>query len=188
LEFNLWKSDLFAAVNETKAFHRGSEVSLEAGFDALLCLTEEVFRAKRMIFFAGNGASASMAGHYALDFWKNGGVRCQTFHEISQVSAISNDRSYEDVFSFPLERFGEENDAFVGISSSGNSPNVVKGAKQARKMGITVVSFSGFKPDNRLLALSDIGFYVPASMFGFVETTHAALLHYWLDRWISHQS
>jgi D-sedoheptulose 7-phosphate isomerase len=60
----------------------------------------------------------------------------------------------------------------VFISSSGKSPNIIRGAEKAREMGLTVVSFSGFKADNPLRSLADIDFWVDSSAYNIVECTH----------------
>lgn len=157
------------------------DIKVDDGINLLLEYSKRVFASGNTLFFAGNGASAAMASHYALDFWKNGGIKAQTFFDLSQITAISNDIAYDQVFSLPLTRFAGPGDVFIGISSSGNSPNIVQGAAKARELGLTVIGFSGFKPDNKLRALSDLSFYVPADSYGFVETAHAALLHIWID-------
>ena len=97
--------------------------------------------------FIGNGASASMSSHYTLDFWKNGKIRAINFNDHASLTAIGNDIDYESVFSFPVEKFGDEGDILISISSSGNSPNVLKAVKKAKEMGITNLTLSGMKPE-----------------------------------------
>lgn len=181
MDYKAWMKKFADAMEKTVFSIKGEEVSAEEAFSVLLDYTNKLRSNDRTMHLAGNGASAAMASHYAVDFWKNGKVKAGTFHDISQITAISNDLSYEDVFSFPLSMFGKEGDMFVGISSSGNSENVVRAAKYAQENGIFVVSFSGFKPDNRLRAASDLAIYVPGDTYGYVESAHSVLLHYWID-------
>ncbi len=189
LQIENWLQHLSNKLSETVITSRASSISsLQQGFNELLVETFKVKKAGGTIYFCGNGASAAMASHYALDFWKNGKVRASTFFDISQVTALSNDLSYDQVFSAPLEMFSKPGDMLVGISSSGNSPNVVKAAEKAREIGVFVTSFTGFKPDNKLKVLSDLAIFVPDLSYGFVESAHAALLHYWIDRIIEKNS
>jgi D-sedoheptulose 7-phosphate isomerase len=126
----------------------------------------------RSIFFAGNGASASIASHAAVDFTKQGRVRAFDFNEPNFITAFSNDYGYENWIAQALSHRAAEGDAVVLISSSGKSPNVVRGAERAREMGLTVVGFSGFRADNPLRSLSHIDFWVDSSAYNIVECTH----------------
>jgi phosphoheptose isomerase len=84
------------------------------------------------IYTIGNGASASIAQHWACDYTKGckkGGLRPRVISlaaNIPLMTAVANDISYDDVYSFQLDALGQEGDVLVAISSSGNSPNVVK--------------------------------------------------------------
>ncbi len=92
-------------------------------------------RTHGLIFFCGNGASATMAEHMSHDWFQNGMVNTTTCAETAHITAISNDIGYERVFSYRVERILSEKDMLVGISSSGNSPNIVRRWKrQIRKV------------------------------------------------------
>lgn len=132
-------------------------------------------------YFAGNGASASMACHFSADLAKNARVRTQVFTDPSLMTALGNDVCYDAVFSEPLSWFGREGDLLVTVSSSGNSPNVVKALEVARTKGIRSVALSGMRPDNASRRLADLSVYVPAHTYGLAETCHAAILHHWMD-------
>jgi D-sedoheptulose 7-phosphate isomerase len=163
----------------------GDLISPEEGFRLLINKTAELHKHKGSIYFAGNGASASMASHFALDFWKNGKVKAYSFSDLSQVTAISNDYSYDEVFSFPLDFFSNEQDIFVGISSSGNSENVIRAARKAKEKNLITITLTGFKPDNKLRKLGDLSIFIPEKTYGYVESAHAACLHFWLDEFIA---
>ena len=124
-----------------------------------------------------------MASHMALDWSKRGGVRSLAFNDMAFLTALGNDLGYDEVFAQPVEWFGEEGDLLATISSSGNSPSVVKAIAAARKRGIKVVTFSGMNPDNKSRLAGDLNFYVPAWTYGIVECGHQILLHAWLDRY-----
>ena len=130
----------------------------------------------RHIFFAGNGASASIASHAAVDFTKQVKVKAFDFNEPNFITAFSNDFGYENWIAKALEYRSSPGDAVVLISSSGKSPNIVNGAKRARELDLTVVGFSGFSADNPLRTLSDIDFWVDSRGYNIVECTHMVWL------------
>lgn len=135
----------------------------------------------RVIYLVGNGASASMASHFAADLAKNAHLHTQVFTDISLITAVANDLCYEEVFVEPLRRRMHPGDILVCISSSGNSKNVVNAAAYASKHGGTVVTLSAMKPENALRRIGALNFWVPAATYGLAETAHAAVLHYWMD-------
>lgn len=159
----------------------GKTLNTDDAFNVLKLYTEQVRDSKNTIFFVGNGASASMASHVSADLAKNGKVHTQGFFDLSLITAIANDISYEDVFAEPLRNRMEKGDVLVAISSSGNSPNVVKAIKQAKQLGGVVISVSAMSENNKIRQMGDLNFYVPATSYGMAETCHAALLHYWID-------
>ena len=143
---------------------------------------------KGLIFFCGNGASASMAEHMSHDWFQNAVVNTTTCAEISHVTAISNDIGYEDVYAYRIRRIISERDMVVGISSSGSSPNIVNAITAANENGAFTITLSGKKPDNELRGMGDLNFYVPLETYGEVESAHAVLLHgaldYFLDKYM----
>ena len=181
-EYTGWLNNIKKILDSTVvANHQGESLALNEGWEYLCEKTLEVKRRCRNIYFIGNGASAAMASHFAVDFSKNIGIKAVTFFDISLVTAISNDMCYEEVFAYPLRTFSQPGDMLVGISSSGNSPNIIKAAQAAVEKKLFILSFTGFKPDNILRGMSDLSFYCPGDTYGSVESAHAILLHYWTD-------
>jgi D-sedoheptulose 7-phosphate isomerase len=160
----------------------GRPVEAEAGFVTWRKMAEEVRAHNGTIFFAGNGASASMASHFAADVRKNGRIHTEVFHDIALMTAIANDIAYEQVFAAPLKWHKRPHSQVVLISSSGASPNVLAAAKVAREQDYQIVTLTGKQPDNPLRRLGELNFYLPAFTYGEVETGHAAILHNWMDR------
>ena len=132
-------------------------------------------------FFCGNGASATMAEHMSHDWFQNAMMNTQTCSETAHLTAIANDISYEDVFAFRIDRILSEKDILVTISSSGNSPNILKALHTAREKGAYCITLSGMKEDNKSRQLGALNFYVPLHTYGLVESAHAVLLHAALD-------
>lgn len=121
---------------------------------------------------AGNGGSAAMASHCAVDFTKNAGIRSVNFNEADLITCLANDFGYDKWLAKALELYADEGDPVILVSSSGKSPNMVQAAQYARSNGLTVVTFTGFAPDNPLRALGDLNFWVNSRAYNLVEMTH----------------
>lgn len=166
----------------------GNELSFDDGIELWASAARRVqAETGGLIFFCGNGASCSMAEHMSHDWFQNAVVNTQTCSETSHITAISNDISYEDVFAYRIERILSDKDILVTISSSGNSPNILKAIEAARKRETYIITLSGKKEDNKSGKMGDLNFYVPLDTYGLVESAHAVLLHtaldYFLDKY-----
>ena len=159
----------------------GEAMADEAAFRRWVSMTRDVEGNRRTVYFAGNGASAAMASHMAADTLKNGQLRAMAFNDPALLTAVSNDIAFENCFAESISRFGMQGDLLTTISSSGNSPNIIKAIEAARQQNMRVVTLSGMKPDNKSRMLGDVNFYVPAKTYGIVECAHQVLLHCWLD-------
>lgn len=133
------------------------------------------------LLFVGNGGSAAIASHMAIDFSKNGGIPALAFNDAASLTCLANDLGYENVFAHHIKALGTSSDMLVAISSSGNSPSILNAVKAANELSMVTVTLSGFQPDNRLRELGEMNLYVPSSEYGFVEITHLALCHSILD-------
>ncbi|MFQ5792799.1 MAG: SIS domain-containing protein [Nitrospinota bacterium] len=162
----------------------GAQMGLQAGLAGVLDLVEEAGRSGGKLMFIGNGGSAAIASHLAVDYWKNGGLPALAFNDAALLTCISNDFGYERVFAEPIQRFGRPGDLLVAVSSSGRSPNILRGVEVGRKVGCQVVTLSGFDDSNALRRTGDLNFYVPSHSYGIVEITHLSLLHAILEEGI----
>lgn len=152
--------------------------------DAVLALIGEIDRAcadDGKVMFVGNGGSAGIAGHMAIDFTKNGGFPALAFNDGPALTCLGNDLGYENVFAAQIKAHGRSGDLLIAISSSGRSPNILRAVDAARARGCRVVTFSGFSPDNPLRLLGDCNFYIASDRYGFVEVGHLTLIHAALD-------
>jgi D-sedoheptulose 7-phosphate isomerase len=174
-----------ALENVAVADGQGHPLSTAAGFDRWIDMAHEVGAAGRCLYFIGNGASAMMAGHMATDFTKNCRIRAWAFNDAALLTATGNDAAFDQVFALPLERHARPGDLVISISSSGESPNIVRALETARDLSVRSVTLSGKRPDNRSRSLGDLNFYVPAQRYGWVETAHQLILHYWLDQYLN---
>jgi D-sedoheptulose 7-phosphate isomerase len=114
------------------------------------------------IILIGNGASASMASHTAADLSKNAWIQAEVFTDLALITALGNDLCFEEVFAEPLKWRLKQDDMLVAISSSGQSPNIIRAAGEAVNRGSLLITLSAMKPDNPLRKLGSLNFYVPA--------------------------
>lgn len=133
------------------------------------------------VFFIGNGGSAAIASHMAIDFWKNLKIEAFSFSDSSLLTCISNDFGYDYVFAKPIEFFANKKDTLVSISSSGKSKNILKAVGAAKAKGSSVITLSGFDKNNPLRPQGICNFYVPANEYGLVEVGHQYVCHYIAD-------
>ena len=172
-------NDILSRFSVRDADH--NELGPETGFSLWKDMAFKLRSSGNRVFLIGNGASASMASHFAADLAKSGGILTEVFTDLSLITATANDISYEQVFAEPLTLRMSEGDMLIAISSSGTSPNVVFGAQTASELGGTVVTLSAMGGGNPLRKLGNLNFYISAQTYGLAETGHAAILHYWMD-------
>ncbi|MFA5181848.1 MAG: SIS domain-containing protein [Syntrophales bacterium] len=159
-----------------------SDILVDEAFGKWTDLTVHIRAQKSTVFLIGNGASASMASHVAADLAKNAHVHTEVFTDLSLITAIANDISYEEVFAEPLRRRLKNGDMLVAISSSGQSRNILQAVATAKPLGAIVITLSAMKTENPLRCEGELNLYVPAQTYGMAETCHAAILHYWIDK------
>jgi D-sedoheptulose 7-phosphate isomerase len=162
----------------------GEALEPDVAFSRLQKATLQLRHTGNIIYFIGNGASASMASHISADLAKNARLHTKVLTDLSLITALANDLCYEEVFAEPLRWQMRKGDMLVAISSSGQSPNILRAAQEARDRGGVVVTMSAMKPDNPLRTMGSFSFYVPADTYGLAETSHAAILHYWVDQMV----
>ena len=141
------------------------------------------FHAEQRIFVMGNGGSGATASHFACDINKGCCIDLQKKFKmiclndnIPTLLALTNDISYAVVFEAQLKNFFEPADLVIGISSSGNSTNVLRAIAYAREHGGRTIGFSGFS-GGRLAELAEISYVVPADDVQQIEDMHMILVH-----------
>jgi D-sedoheptulose 7-phosphate isomerase len=157
------------------------QLPLDEGCEWVRRSAHEAHDAGNKIIFIGNGGSAGIASHLAIDFSKNGGLRALAFNDPVALTCLGNDFGYENVFAKQLDFHARAGDLLVAISSSGCSPNILGAVKIARDRDCKVATFSGFAAQNDLRRTGDVNFYISSSQYGFVELAHLALCHAVLD-------
>ena len=146
-------------------------------------LIENKMIKNRNIFVAGNGGSASVANHFLCDFSK--GIKLSSKKKIKPkiislanslelITAISNDLSYEEIFSFQLENFAKKDDLLITFSCSGNSKNIINAVKLAKKMKLKIICVSGFGKKNKI---ADLCINLNCKNYGITEDIFSYIMH-----------
>ena len=130
----------------------------------------------KKIILAGNGGSAAMASHVAVDFTKAAQIRAVNFNESDLITCFANDYGYDQWIVEALKAYADPGDLIILISSSGKSLNIINAALKAKEMGLDVVTLSGFDGNNPLRKLGNINMWTDSSEYNVVEMTH----HIWL--------
>ncbi len=159
-----------------------SRSEIESAFDRSLGIAINAYRDKRKLLIAGNGGSAADAQHFA-------GELVSRFHfdrpalaaialttDTSVLTAIGNDYGYEDIFSRQIQALGVAGDVFIAISTSGNSPNILKALTQARQQGLATIGFTG-QSGGKMKTLCDVCICVPSDSTPRIQECHLVLEH-----------
>jgi D-sedoheptulose 7-phosphate isomerase len=148
-----------------------TDVILEQ-LEELKTLLIAIQAAGKKVIVAGNGGSAAIASHCAIDFTKAAGLRCLTLSDASMITCLANDYGYEHWLERALASHADAGDGVILISSSGQSKNMLHAARYAAANGMTVVTFTGFASDNPLRALGQLNCWVDSRVYNVVETLH----------------
>lgn len=145
-------------------------------------LVTTAFRNGNRIYFCGNGGSAADAQHLAAEFsgrfyTDRKALPAEALHcNTSYLTAVANDYGYELVFSRMIDGIGEEGDVLLGLSTSGNSGNIMKAFEVARTKGITTVGFTG-ATGGKMKDLSDHLINVPSTDTPRIQESHITIGH-----------
>lgn len=140
---------------------------------------------KARLFFIGNGGSAAVASHCAIDYMKNGFFPTFGPGDAAQITCLGNDLGFSNVFAEPINRHGQLGDCLFAISSSGMSEDILDAVRAAQRKMMNVITLSGFGEGNFLRKMGQVNFYVPSNRYGVVEIAHLAILHSILDEVMS---
>jgi D-sedoheptulose 7-phosphate isomerase len=145
-----------------------------------LCV--ELYKNKKKTILAGNGGSAADAQHIAAELVGRYGFDRPSIPSLalttdtSNLTAIGNDYGYDAVFSRQIEGMGQEGDLFIGISTSGNSQNVINAFESAKKMGITTVALVG-RDGGKMGQMADYALIVPSNVTARIQESHILIGH-----------
>jgi D-sedoheptulose 7-phosphate isomerase len=147
--------------------------------------TTDCLRAGGKVMACGNGGSAADAQHFAAELIGRFERERQELAAIalttdtSILTAVGNDYSYDEIFSKQVRGLGKKGDILIGISTSGNSKNVVKAIEAAKKMGIKIIALTGNGGGKiaSLLDADDVHLCAPSTRTARIQETHLVLLH-----------
>lgn len=180
---NKYINELIEKLTHTEIWS-GTEVRCQ-DYDEGIKLLVDTFTAhkerKSQLFFIGNGGSSAIASHMTADFMKNGGMNTYSLYDNAVTTCMGNDYGYEYIFSRPMEFLVREGDLVAAISSSGNSANIINAIETARIKGASIITFTGFEPDNKAKRMGDVNVYVPCKKYGMVESIHNLMLQQVVD-------
>jgi D-sedoheptulose 7-phosphate isomerase len=160
---------------------------------ALADAIHEAWENERFVFVFGNGGSATTASHLAEDLGK-GSLREADLRDESRkrlkvlslndncgwLTAIGNDCGYDQIFVQQLMHYGRPGDLAIGISGSGNSPNILAAVDWANRHGLRTFGMTGFD-GGKLKGMQQAGLHVALDDMGMVESVHACVLHWVVD-------
>ena len=155
---------------------------LQENIENIVIKSVEAFRNDKKMLFCGNGGSASDAQHIAAElsgrfYSDRSPLYAEALHvNSSYMTAVANDYGYDETYARMLEACGRKGDVLVGISTSGNSPNVVKALKKANEIGLTTIGFTGSK-GGKMNDICDIMIKVPSDDTPRIQEAHILVGH-----------
>ncbi len=160
----------------------GTPLGIEPGISVVMEILAKVRNNGNSVYVIGNGGSAAVASHAVIDLINVAKLRAFTLHEPSVLTCIVNDYGYENAYSRLLAHIARPGDALIAISSSGRSMNIRNAASQVIDNGGSVITLSGFSPENPLRSLGEVNIWLDANDYGLVEVGHQFILHNLSDR------
>jgi D-sedoheptulose 7-phosphate isomerase len=142
----------------------------------------EAFRKGKRVYFCGNGGSAADAQHLAAEFsgrfyTDRKALPAEALHcNTSYLTAVANDYGYDLVFARMIDGIGDEGDVLMGLSTSGNSPNIIKAFEVAREKKLVTVAFTG-DSGGKMKANADFLINVPSNDTPRIQESHITIGH-----------
>ena len=149
-------------------------------------LLVNTIESQKKILICGNGGSASDAQHFAAEIVgrfrreRNAWPAITLNTNTSIVTAVANDCGYSEIFSRQVEAFGVAGDTLIGISTSGQSENVIRAAIQAREKRMQTIALVGNK-GGKLVNHADISVIISSDVTARIQEAHIFILHFWAE-------
>jgi len=164
-EFNFYKN--FLKISEN-LYSRSLINSLQILREKIL----DCKKNKKKVIIFGNGGSAAIASHFALDLTNVAKIRCVNFSDSSLITCLSNDYGFDNWIYKTLEFYADKGDLLILISSSGMSKNMINAVKKNNIKFSSIVTFTGFNKNNHLKKLGNLSFYVSSNIYNVIENIH----------------
>jgi len=152
--------------------------TIEASVDVIV----NAFRSGNRVYFCGNGGSAADAQHLAAEFsgrfyTDRKALPAEALHcNTSYLTAVANDYSFDEIYSRLIDGIGEKGDVLVGLSTSGNSPNILKAFTTAKKKELITIGFTG-KSGGEMRTLCDHLINIPSTDTPRIQESHIMVGH-----------
>ncbi len=175
------KEDFLQSVNDLSSIINKMALMYELIEDVSLKIANSIKNGGKLMI-CGNGGSAADAQHMAAEFVNRFLKERKPLAAIalsvdtSNITSIANDYSFDDIFSKQVEALGKENDILMGISTSGNSENIIEAFNTAKNMNITTMGLLG-KDGGKIAKLSDINIIVPSDSTPRIQEAHIFVIH-----------
>jgi D-sedoheptulose 7-phosphate isomerase len=146
-------------------------------------IVTEALRAGKKVLLAGNGGSAADAQHLATELMVRFYIDRAPLPALalgtdaSAATAIGNDLGFEQLFARQVLALGQPGDVFIGLSTSGRSPNILAACRSARERGMSIIGFTGTKKGDQMDALCDLLVRVPSEKTPLIQQVHLAAGH-----------
>jgi len=158
------------------------DTSLYEQTEHLAGLISENLQKGGKVYFCGNGGSAADAQHLAAElsgryYFDRPPLAAEALHvNTSYLTAVANDYSYDEIYARLFKAFGREYDVLIGLSTSGNSTNVIRAFEEAKKQGVYTVAFTG-ESGGLMKNMVDMIFQIPSTDTPRIQEVHMLLGH-----------
>lgn len=142
----------------------------------------KTFEQKGKVLLCGNGGSAADAQHIAAElsgrfYYDRDPLYAEALHvNTSYVTAVANDYAYDEIYARMVKAAGRQGDVLIGLSTSGNSANVIKAFDQARALGVTTIALTGSK-GGKLASMADVAIKIPSDNTARIQEAHILVGH-----------
>lgn len=175
---------IYKIINESISVKKAliEDTNLLATIEQIVETIVESYKQGGKVLFCGNGGSAADAQHLAAElsgrfYFDRNPLFAEALHvNTSYITAVANDYSYEVIFSRLVQAMGKKNDVIIGLSTSGNSPNIVKAFETATSIGMKKIAFTG-STGGKLMQLSDYLINVPSKDTPRIQESHIMIGH-----------
>ncbi|MCK5834878.1 MAG: D-sedoheptulose 7-phosphate isomerase [Lentisphaeria bacterium] len=178
----LKQSFLTALTTLTESISNVENIAKTAQAAELLAAT---FNAGNKALSAGNGGSLCDAMHFAEEFTgrfrsNRRALPALALSDSSHITCVGNDFGFDEIFARGVQAFGQKGDVFVGLSTSGNSANIIKAVEAAKEQGLKTILLLG-KDGGQLKGMADIEFIIPGETSDRIQEVHMTILHIMIE-------
>jgi D-sedoheptulose 7-phosphate isomerase len=183
------QEQFFELVSNCQFTHHDKKIDITDWMDQALFYLANLYKNRGRIFLIGNGASCSMASHFAMDFTKNASINAFSSNEGTMLTCFSNDYSYETAYQEIIKRYMQPADLLIAISSSGRSKNILNAVSYVNQHipKSRVITLSGFNCRNSLRRMGNLNLFINICNYGLVESCHSYYLHLLVDTLVQQQ-